>query len=229
MTMTVTRVSGEMIEVVWNGEACMVVNKPAGLATQAPPPHESLETRLREQVTTRSNYFALPHRLDRPVSGLILVALTKKAARLLGEQFEARRVTKRYRALVEGNVVDDVQHWSDHLRKVDDEARAEVVPPEQVANTPDAKHAELSMSVVTRFDDQTLIELNPVTGRMHQLRVQSASRGHAIIGDVQYGSTRSISKIEDGCIALHAWSLEFNDPTTGRRISVTSPPPVWMV
>jgi len=216
------------IDVIWSGESAAVVNKPAGLSTQAPAPHSSLETVLRDQFANRSDYLAFPHRLDRPVSGLILVTFSKKAARLLGEQFEARRVNKSYLALVHGVVAEDQQRWSDHLQKIDDEARVVVVSPEDLPNSPNAKLAELDMSVIQRFENQTLVELSPITGRMHQLRVQAASRGHAIVGDTLYGSDQHIVDASNDAIALHASKLEFNDPTNGRRILVISPPPAWL-
>jgi len=216
-----------MISVIWSSDAAAVVLKPAGLATQAPAPHDSLEIRIREQFADRTSYIAFPHRLDRPVSGLILVAFTKRAARLLGEQFEARRIAKTYIALVQGHVSADSQLWTDYLRKIDDEARVEVIPEEIAATSTDTKLAKLQMRVIQRGDARTLVELCPLTGRMHQLRVQSASRGHVIIGDSQYGSEVSCEGLVDGCIALQAAKLEFNDPVNGKRVIVEAPPAPW--
>lgn len=215
------------IDLIWNCDTAAVVSKPAGLSTQAPAPHASLETVLRAQFAGRSSYLAFPHRLDRPVSGLILVAFTKKAARLLGEQFEARRVSKTYLALVQGIVDNDQQQWSDYLRKVDDEARVEVDLSNEPADAASSKLAELKMTVVERYDTRSLLELQPSTGRMHQLRVQAASRGHTIIGDALYGSDQIVPGGDGETIALHAWKLEFNDPVNGRRVLVESPPPAW--
>jgi 23S rRNA-/tRNA-specific pseudouridylate synthase len=217
----------EPIGVIWNSDSAAVVSKPAGLSTQAPAPHDSLETRLREQFAARSNYLAFPHRLDRPVSGLILVAFTKKAARLLGEQFEARRINKTYLALVQRTVVEDELTWTDHLQKVEEEARVEVVPPHELAGASSAKLAVLTMRVVQRYEGRTLLQLQPTTGRMHQIRVQAASRGHAIVGDTLYGSDQIVPGCSGESIALHAWKLEFNDPVNGRRVEVQSPPPSW--
>ena len=115
------------IEVLWDGQIAVVVDKPAALSTQAPGSAESLETRLRSQFAQRSDYLAFPHRLDRPVGGVILVAFTKKAARLLGEQFMARKVNKDYLALVAGRVEQGRSVWIDYLRKVPNQARVEVV------------------------------------------------------------------------------------------------------
>ena len=141
---------------------------------------------LREQFSSRSQYVAFPHRLDRSVSGVLLVALTKKSARLLSEQFASRKIDKEYRAWVSGSVPKTQESvWVDHLRKVSQEARAEVV----AEGSDGARRAETG---VQRLDyasdlDRSLLRLFPKTGRMHQLRCQAAFRGHPIVGDVAYG------------------------------------------
>lgn len=216
-----------MIDVIWDSGSTIVVSKPAGLATQAPPPYESLETLLRMQLKARTSYIAFPHRLDRPVSGLLLVALTKRAARLLGEQFEARRVNKTYLALVEGQLPHESMVWADWMRKLDEEARAEIVSDEQRSLFTDAKLAESKARLIASDATTSLLELQPLTGRMHQLRVQTASRGHAILGDALYGCQRRIASMNDGEIALQASKIEFNDPMNGRRVCVEAPSPKW--
>ncbi|MGV3483728.1 MAG: RluA family pseudouridine synthase [Planctomycetaceae bacterium] len=216
-----------MIPVVWNHRVAAVVLKPPGLATQAPVPYPSLETTLREQFASRTDYLAFPHRLDRPVGGLILVAFTKRVARVLSEQFEARRVRKSYLALVEGVLAQDSETWTDPLRKIEGEARVEIANDDAVAVKPDVKLATLDMRVILRLPSRTLLELRPSTGRMHQLRIQTASRGHAIVGDTLYGSAQSCTGLTEGAIALQAAELEFNDPTTGRRVTAIAPPPDW--
>lgn len=174
------------IEILWDGETSVAVDKPAGLPTQAPPGIPSLETVLRGQFSSRSQYVAFPHRLDRSVSGILLVALTKKSARLLSEQFASRKVDKEYRAWVSGSMQRTRESiWVDHLRKVALEPRVEVV-------AEDADGARRAETGVQRFDysselDRSLLRLFPKTGRMHQLRCQAAFRGHPIVGDVAYG------------------------------------------
>ena len=216
-----------MIDVIWDSGSTIVVSKPAGLATQAPAPYESLETLLRMQLKARTSYIAFPHRLDRPVSGLLLVALTKRAARLLGEQFEARRVNKTYLALVEGQLPHESMVWADWMRKLEEEARAEIVSDEQRSLFTDAKLAESKARLIASDATTSLLELQPLTGRMHQLRVQTASRGHAILGDALYGCQRRVASMNDGEIALQASKIEFNDPMNGRRVCVEAPSPKW--
>jgi 23S rRNA-/tRNA-specific pseudouridylate synthase len=217
-----------MVPIVWSNSLAAVALKPAGLPTQAPSQHPSLETVLKTQFHGVSQYVAFPHRLDRPVAGLILVAFTKRAARLLGEQFEARRVAKTYLAFVEDTVEEDEATWVDYLLKVEDEARVIVIPPDAIDSHPTAKRAELNMKVIERHALGTLVELRPTTGRMHQLRVQAATRGHVILGDKQYGSEQSLTGLDPDAIALQASELEFYDPTNGRKVNVKAPLPAWM-
>lgn len=241
-----------MIRVLWQSDHCLVVFKPAGLPTQAPAAYESLESRLRDQRAAATGddgkppYLALPHRLDRAVSGVILVALTKRAARLLGQQFQSRKIAKTYLAWVQGQVADETATWSDRLVKVPEQARVEVVPP-PVGETPtappglansataadapalaDPRAALTTMRVLRRQGNATLLELRPLTGRMHQLRVQAAHRGHPILGDSLYGSTApwgcEATAGESATIALHAWQVGFHDPRSGRWVSAEAPP-----
>lgn len=233
-----------MVRVLWKSEACMVVFKPAGLPTQSPSPHPSLEAMVRAHLADASKptrYVAFPHRLDRPVSGVILVALTKRAANLLSQQFESRKVQKRYLAWVQGDATQCQTQWHDSIRKVPDEARCEIAE----TGAADAKSAVTTIRVIEKTETATLLELSPLTGRMHQLRVQCAQRGFPILGDSLYGSTVVFSGDSHGnqdCsetideahnliadyppIALHAWSIEFHDPTNGKRVLVQADP-LW--
>ena len=115
------------INVLWSSSSLIAVSKPAGIATQSPPGVDSLETRLRIQLASQTEYLAFPHRLDRPVSGVILVATTKRAANLLGAQFESRKVSKTYIACVSGNAANVELVWNDSILKRECEAKADVV------------------------------------------------------------------------------------------------------
>lgn len=210
----------EPIEILWDGGDSLVVFKPPCLATQAPPGYPSLETVLREQLAARTDYLALPHRLDRVVAGLILVGLTKRAARLLGQQLAARRVIKEYHAVVTGGVTDGHSRWEDYLAKIPGQAAVTVV----TAEVAQAKLARTRVEVAGRDTQggRTLLKLFPETGRMHQLRVQAAHHGHPIIGDTLYGGP----PLEPaGPIQLQATGLEFHQPRDGRRVRVDDFPP----
>ncbi|WP_182867548.1 RluA family pseudouridine synthase [Stieleria mannarensis] len=218
------------ITLLWESDLMMAVDKPAGLATQAPAGIESLESRLEQQLGRRDGYLAFPHRLDRAVSGVILVALSKKAARLLSAQFASRKTRKQYLAVVEGQIEvsrSSPQQWDDFVRKLEDQPLAEVC--EETA--PHAKPASTIVKTLAldAVADRSLLELSPITGRMHQLRLQTASRGHPIVGDATYGAASraadSAAKRHTGRILLHAHALEFHDPSNGRLVRVESPCP----
>ncbi|MGI9472583.1 MAG: RluA family pseudouridine synthase [Rubripirellula sp.] len=180
------------IEILWDGDLCVAVEKPTNLPTQAAAGIESLESILRRQFAPRSEYVAFPHRLDRPVGGVVLVALRKRAARLLSEQFASRKVRKEYRAVVEGRVsLDSDGQWLDHVRKIANVAKAEIVT-EDASGAPDARLAETRVQLLhyNAQTDRSLLQLFPITGRMHQLRLQAAHRGHPIVGDTLYGGAQ---------------------------------------
>src|SRR5262249_12328067 len=182
------------MHVLFEDHHLIAVNKPAGVMTQAPAGIPSLEAHVKAYIKEKyakpaGVYLGIPHRLDRPVSGVIVFCRNTKAAQRVAEQFQQHKVTKVYWGLVEGTVADDVGdvgEWRDFVRKVGDEARAEVVPPDAEG----AKEAITAYRVLKREADSTLLELIPRTGRMHQLRVQAAARGHPVMGDAPYGSTR---------------------------------------
>lgn len=209
----------------------VAVGKPAGIATQAPPGIDSLERWLRERLGIgAAGYVGVPHRLDRSVSGVVLLAATPRAARKLSRQFERREIEKTYLAVVErrtaepGRAVPAEAEWRDVLRKVPEEARSEIV------TAADAGGRE-AITVVRAVADaadggQALVQLAPLTGRMHQLRIQAASRGLPIVGDELYGGTPlGAGASRDRPILLHAWRIAYDDPDTAERIVVEAPLP----
>ena len=141
-------------DVLYEEGPCLAVDKPGGLLTQAPPHIDSLERRLRQYLQQRDAkpgrmYLGVPHRLDRPVSGVLLFARHVRAARRLSGQFERRMVDKRYVALLEGELDDDAGQWVDYLGKVPEQARAEVL----AADHPQARLARLRYRVLCRAGD----------------------------------------------------------------------------
>src|SRR5947207_14333328 len=113
------------LEILYEDNHCLAVNKPAPLLTQAPPGIPSLEALAKEHLTERyaktgKVYLGVPHRLDRPVTGVLLLARTSKAAQRLAEQFQNRQVRKTYWGAVQGTVAPAQGVWEDWLRKVPD-------------------------------------------------------------------------------------------------------------
>jgi 23S rRNA pseudouridine1911/1915/1917 synthase len=219
-----------MLDLLYDDGPCLVVNKPAGVLTQAPAGIDSMEVRVkafyREREGKEGNiYLGLPHRLDRPVTGAIVFARHVRAVQRLSSQFENRTVTKVYWALVEGLVEADEGTWTDHLHKRHGMAQSIVVP----ADDPRGKLAVMHWRVLARVAEPvaTWLEVQLETGRTHQIRVQSATRGHAVVGDSQYGATQTFGEqFEDErlrAIALHARQLGFNHPMTGEAVDVIAP------
>ncbi len=213
----------------------IVVNKPAPLLTQAPEGIPCLEAWVKDYIKVKyakpaGVYLGVPHRLDRPVSGVVLFARNTKAAQRMQSQFEQRTVRKVYWAIVAGDVSPESGAWDDWLRKVPDEARVVQAKPDE----PGAKLAKLEYRVLQKVSAGTLLELTPITGRMHQLRVQSAWRGHPVLGDSQYGSSvpfgPEASEVRDRVIALHARQLTVMHPFTKVELVLTAPVPgYWEV
>ena len=218
------------LDILYEQGPCLVVNKPSGLLTQAPRGIDSLEVRVkdfyrrREQKEPEANiYLGLAHRIDRPVTGAIVFARHVRAARKLCSQFQNRTVSKVYWAFVEGHVSPDEGTWTDYLHKRHGMAQAEVVD----ADHPAAKHAVLHYRVLWHGPLGSWLEIELETGRTHQIRVQGGSRGHAVLGDQQYGSTTLFGEQHpeprDRAIALHARHLGFRHPMTGDAVDVVAP------
>ncbi len=170
---------------------CLAVNKPAGLLSQGdrsgvPSLVELAKAYLKEKYQKPGDvYLGLLHRLDRPTSGIILLAKTSKCAGRLSAQFRAGAVEKLYRAIVEGQPPDPEGEWVDMLAKDSRSNRVEVV----AEPSSQGKEARVGFRVLDRWRRYTVLELHPRTGRSHQLRVQLANRGLPIVGDLKYGAT----------------------------------------
>lgn len=232
-----------MLEILYDNGPCLVINKPAGLLTQAPRGIDSLEIWVKDFYRQREGkqpddkiYLGLAHRIDRPVTGAIVFGRHVRAARKLCTQFADRTVSKVYWAFVEGQVTPDEGTWRDYLHKRHGMAQAEVVE----ADHPAAKHAvlhyrvlcqsELGQSDLGQSKLGTWLEIVLETGRTHQIRIQAASRGHAVVGDSQYGSTIPFGmqhpELRDRGIALHARQLGFTHPMSSEPVDVVAPLPV---
>jgi 23S rRNA pseudouridine1911/1915/1917 synthase len=225
----------DCLDILYEENGCLALNKPSGLTTQAPFPLDSLEARVKDYLRARDGkltgrvYLGIPHRLDRVCSGAIVFADNPKAARKLARQFERRQVRKIYWACVQGQVEPATGVWTDFVRKIPEEARAEVVP----ADHPEAREAVLQYKARQTRPWGTWLEIELETGRMHQIRLQAAVRGHPILGDALYGSTASFGPPSDDWrlrgAALHARSLTFCAPLTNAAVTIIAPVPApWL-
>lgn len=213
-----------LLSVLYLDNHLLVVDKPAGVLVQEDRTGDldlltAGKAYLKDRYDKPGNvYLGLVHRLDRPVSGVMVFARTSKAAARLSEQFRRRTPTKGYLALVEGRL-ERGGRWEDHLAKRD--RHVHVVPP----SAPDARRAVLSCNPVARLGSRTLVAIALETGRPHQIRVQLAHHGHPIVGDLRYGARH---ELDGRNLALHAYALTIEHPT--RRVAMTwrsAPPPTW--
>jgi 23S rRNA pseudouridine1911/1915/1917 synthase len=242
------------LDILFEDGPVLAVNKPAGLLTLGaksgvPTLERQVKQFLKEKYHKPGNvYLGIPHRLDRPVSGVVVFARNSKCAARLAEQFRERQVRKVYWALVEqvpdppeGDLVD----W---LLKATNEARVAIVAPD----TPGASEARLDyrlLRINSAFRtplssfrrpvappyeggkmEAALVEIELLTGRTHQIRVQLAGHGWPIVGDVQYGATTRLVEPpppdpRDEPIALHARSLTILHPIRYDSLTITAPLP----
>ncbi len=216
------------IDVLYEDNHCLAVNKPAGLLSQGDQTGDpSLVTWARDYLKATYQkpgtvYVGLVHRLDRPTSGVVLLARTSKAASRLTDQFLTGKIAKVYWAIVEGQPVPAQGEWIDVLDKDRRLNRVRVVD-----GLPGVGQvAQVKYRVLEHVKEYSKLELRPSTGRSHQLRAQLAKRGMPIVGDRKYGAATSL-RSGDGHhrIALHARKLTFKHPTRGEVLSIVAPVP----
>ena len=214
------------IGVLYEDNHLLVVNKPAGMPVQGDESgDDSLLDLCKLYIKEKYNkpgavFLGLVHRLDRPVSGVVVFARTSKAASRLSEQFRNHTNTKSYLAICQG-ITPRQALLEDYL--IRDERHSSVIKDDRRFNA--GKRAELSYRTLANEKQTSLVEINLKTGRHHQIRVQFSSRGHILLGDFRYGSK---IKFPDRTIALHAYSLEIDHPTQKHRMNFSSKPaPFW--
>lgn len=159
-------------------------------------------------------YLGLLHRIDRPVGGALLLAKTSKAAIRLSEQFQTRKVKKTYLAITEHIPSPESGKLVHYIRKLPNKNIVKAYQKE----VDNSKQAILQYKVIQTLQERALIEIQPLTGRKHQIRVQLADIGCVICGDVKYGNTPFLG---DKSIALLAYSLEITHPTKKERLILT--------
>jgi 23S rRNA pseudouridine1911/1915/1917 synthase len=213
-----------LLKVLYEDNHLIAVFKPAGILVQGDSSGEEclmdqVKDYLKEKYHKPGNVFlGLIHRLDRPVSGIVLFAKTSKGASRLSEQFRNHTVKKIYHALVEtrnpalpltGTLVN-------YLKK--DSQKNKVTVFDEPA--PETLRAELSYKVLEQKKDEAVVEIELKTGRPHQIRAQFAHVGHPLVGDVKYGAHQDFSGI-----ALCAVCLGFTHPITLKTVTLIIPSP----
>lgn len=213
-------------EVLYEDNHLLAINKPAGLPTMGVAEHNaSLVKEAKHYLAEKYNkpgnvYLGVVSRLDAVVSGVVLLARTSKAAARLNEAFRTRAVEKTYLAVVAGVPADEQTTLEHYLRKDERQQKMHTTH----ADMPDAKLARLSYRLLVHEKNASLLEVKLETGRKHQIRVQLAKIGHAILGDQKYGSDVAFP----AGIALHAYRLELEHPVRREPLKLqASLPPAW--
>ena len=211
------------IEVIYEDNHLLVVNKPAGWLSQGDKTNdlsicEPYKAYIKEKYNKPGNVFLHPaHRLDRPVSGCIILGRTSKGLQRIQKLFAAGGVHKEYLGVVIGIPQKDRETLEDWLLKNNSKNFSKVVS----SSVDKAKHAQLTYEVIESSNNSALLKVLPLTGRSHQIRVQLSNMGHALLGDVKYGANTPLSNKE---IALHCYKMTFKHPTQDKQISVKSLP-----
>ena len=228
------------MKVLFDDSEIIVLDKPVGLATANSPRGEnSLYVELVDRFGSGC-FVGVVSRLDKPVSGVVVFGKNKTATASLAEQFRHRTVKKEYIAIVERrfpSALGEWVTWRDHIHWDDTARRAVVDGPRRQSSLlresrqkeSDGDCAETSARVVKRAGEVSLVELQPKTGRRHQLRAQLAFRGCPIVGDRIYGSRLPLSFEADMVVALHAQKLTLEHPKTGDKTTFEAEiPKLWM-
>ena len=205
--------SAKDLEVLYLDNHLLAVNKPPGLLTQptttgAPDLETLAKAWIKKKFEKKGNVFLHPiHRLDKPVSGIVLFARTSKALSRLNAQMRQKTLHKVYFAKVEGHLTSPngtLKHTLTHGSH-------------KALLSPSGKEALLSYTTLKTYPHSTLIEIVLHTGRYHQIRAQWGHSGHPIVGDLKYGSTQKASRI-----ALHHGRLTFAHPISKHQLTITS-------
>ena len=222
------------LDIVYEDQALLVVNKPAGMVVHPAPGHpggtlvNAVLAYCPELAASDDDRPGIVHRLDRDTSGLILVAKNEKVRRALQRQFKERQVHKAYLALLDGHLqpawgrVEAPVGRDPHHRQ-----RMTVLAGGREAATEYHVLEQFAHQVGPAAGDYTLIEAQPVTGRTHQIRVHFASIGHPVVGDEVYGRRKTILPVPRQF--LHARRLGFKHPSTGQRLDLEAPLPEELV
>ncbi|GKT12433.1 MAG: tRNA pseudouridine32 synthase/23S rRNA pseudouridine746 synthase [Thiomicrorhabdus sp.] len=204
----------EEIDILYQDDSLLLINKPTGLLTLSGKHQlnkDSVHFRLVQDFPTAN----VIHRLDLGTSGIMIVALNKLVNGHIGKQFQAGTITKTYTAILDGLVIEDTGEIDYSI------AKGEFPLQKVCAET--GKKSLTHYQVIKRLEDEssTRVEFRPQTGRTHQLRVHSAEIDHPILGCDLYGTDQAFFKADR--LMLHATTIEFNHPVTGKRVRAEAP------
>lgn len=222
--------SHSRLEILFEDNHLIAVNKPSGMLVQGDktrdtPLSEEVKMFLKQKYQKSGEAFlGVPHRIDRPTSGLVLFAKTSKALVRLNKLFQDKEIHKTYWAITKQKPAQN-QGILIHFLKRNQEKNKSFAHPKQIEG---AKQAELTYQLLLSLDFYHLFAIYPKTGRHHQIRAQLAAIDCPIKGDLKYGFDRSN---KDASISLHARAMNFVHPVSNEQIEIIAPPPktdpVW--
>jgi 23S rRNA pseudouridine1911/1915/1917 synthase len=210
--------------IIYEDNHILAYNKQAGDIVQGDktgdmPLSEIVKAYIKERDAKPGNVFmGVTHRIDRPTTGVVIFAKTSKALERMNELFREGGVDKTYWAIVKQAPAKDEDLLVNHLSRNEKQNKSYV----SKTATAETKEAKLKYKVITKSDNYSLLEVQLLTGRHHQIRVQLSSIGSPIKGDLKYGFSRSNP---DGGICLHARKVEFIHPIKKEKITIIAPVP----
>lgn len=214
-----------MLEVLFEDNHIIIVNKKSGEITQGDKTGDTpLSEKVKEYIKHKYNkpgnvFIGTVHRLDRPVTGVIVFAKTSKALTRLNKMFQDKQMQKTYWALCNQAPKIHTQKLSHYLVKDTQKNKTKA----HLREVPNGKKSELIYTYLKKHKLKNLIEVKPLTGRPHQIRVQLSSMGCSILGDLKYGASKPNP---DKSICLHARNIEFIHPVSKEIVDVTAPLPI---
>ena len=199
------------LNILYEDNHIIVVFKPAGILSQADKTgDDDMLTLIKKYIKEKYNkpgnvYLGLVHRLDRQVSGIMVFAKTSKAASRLSKEIRNNKMHKKYRAIIHGYLDKKEGTLINRIEKLDNK--------KVLIDTPSGKEAILNYKVIKEKNNLSLVDIDLVTGRYHQIRIQFASINHSLLGDYLY------NKMDTNNLALVSYSLSFIHPTTKEKMN----------
>jgi 23S rRNA pseudouridine1911/1915/1917 synthase len=213
-----------MLDILYEDNHLIAINKaPAEIVQGDKTGDVPLTEKVKEYIKKKYNkpgdvYLGLPHRLDRPTSGIVILAKTSKALSRLNQMFQEGEIKKIYWAVVDSKPVKDKMQLVHYITRNEKQNKSYAYEKE----VPDSKIAKLNYEVIASSEHYFLLEIELLTGRHHQIRAQLAAIGCRIKGDLKYGSPRSN---KDASIHLHSRKAEFIHPVSKEKIEIIAKPP----
>ena len=217
------------LDILYEDEDVLVINKPKGMVVHPSAGHYSHTVvnavlfHCKGQLSGINGVLrpGIVHRIDMDTTGAIVICKNDKAHQILAEQLKEHSITRKYRALVCGNLKEDTGTIVGAI------GRHPIDRKKMAINEKNGKPAVTHYKVLERFGNYTYIECQLETGRTHQIRVHMASKGHPLLGDTLYGPTKCPFKLQGQC--LHAMVLGFMHPSTGEYMEFEAPLPNYFI